>query len=206
MSAVCGVQGDAAADGLVGAGGVQSGLHEQLVGVLAERGDVAHARFDVGKGGRGQQRVDGGVLGADRAPAVAGAQLRVLDHLVELLELRGGHSRASEALVELLPPDEGAVLNDRLRRLAHENGFATEVVQVAPDTQTALALVSAEVGCHVTLASVARNPNDPHVAFVPLAEAPPDVDLRMAWRRDDRSPALRAVLQEALELGEAQTG
>ncbi|MBA8824082.1 DNA-binding transcriptional LysR family regulator [Saccharopolyspora lacisalsi] len=112
---------------------------------------------------------------------------------------------ADEGFVSL-PSHEGAVLNDRLRRLAQEHGFAAEVVQVAPDTQTALALVSAEVGCHVTLASVARNPNDPHVVFVPLEGAPLDVDLRMAWRRDDRSPALRAVLQEALDLGEVPTG
>lgn len=112
---------------------------------------------------------------------------------------------AGEGFVSL-PPHEGAVLNDRLRRLAQDNGFAAEVVQAAPDTQTALALVSAEVGCHVTLASVARNPHDPHVVFVPLEGAPQDVDLRMAWRRDDRSPALRAVLREALDLELGETG
>lgn len=53
-----------------------------------------------------------------------------------------------------LTPFEGAVLPDRLHRLAQEPGFVADVVQVAPDTQTALALVSAEVGCHLTLASV----------------------------------------------------
>ena len=42
--------------------------------------------------------------------------------------------------------------------------------QIAPDTQTALALVSAEVGCHLTFASVARNATDPHIVFVPLEE------------------------------------
>jgi hypothetical protein len=71
------------------------------------------------------------------------------------------------------------------------------VVQIAPDTQTALALVSAEVGCHLTFASVARNATDPHIVFVPLegAAAPDlDVDLRAAWRRDDRTPALHSVL------------
>lgn len=99
-----------------------------------------------------------------------------------------------------LPPHEGAVLPDRLRRLARDSGFVADVVQVAPDTQTALALVSAEVGCHLTLASVAHNVSDPHVVFVPLDDSAPDVDLRVAWRRTDRGPAVRAVLDAVLRL------
>ncbi|MFE3003138.1 LysR family transcriptional regulator [Nocardia sp. NPDC059246] len=104
-----------------------------------------------------------------------------------------------EAFVSLTR-HEGAVLPDRLRRLAKDHGFVADIVQVAPDTQTALALVSAEVGCHLTLASVAHNVNDPHVIFLPLADAAPDVDLRAAWRADDTSPALRAVLLEVTAL------
>lgn len=99
-----------------------------------------------------------------------------------------------------LPLHEGAVLPDRLRRLASESSFVADVVQIAPDTLTALALVSAEVGCHLTLASVADNFTDPHIVFIPLEERTLDVDLRAAWRRDDRSPALRAVLDEVLAL------
>jgi DNA-binding transcriptional LysR family regulator len=104
-----------------------------------------------------------------------------------------------------LTPHEGAVLPDRLRRLARANGFIPDVVQVAPDTQTALALVSAEVGCHLTLASVAANATDPHVVFVPLEDATADVDvyLRAAWRRHDNNPALKAVLDEVISLDEA---
>jgi DNA-binding transcriptional LysR family regulator len=102
-----------------------------------------------------------------------------------------------------LPPHEGAVLPDRLRRLSQAAGFVANVVQIAPDTQTALALVSAEVGCHLTLASVAKNVTDPHIAFLPLDAQPHDVDLRAAWRRDDKNPALRAVLDELLALESA---
>lgn len=109
---------------------------------------------------------------------------------------------ASDGFISLTP-HEGAVLPDRLRRLAHANGFVADVVQVAPDTQTALALVSAEVGCHLTLASVARNATDPHVVFVPLEDSFADVDLRAAWRRDDTSPVLTAVLEEVSSLDEA---
>ena len=114
---------------------------------------------------------------------------------------------ASEGFISL-PPHEGSVLPDRLRRLAHANGFVADVVQVAPDTQTALALVSAEVGCHLTLASVAENVTDPHVVFIPLNESTPslDVHLRAAWRRADQNPALRAVLDELLTLNDGAAG
>ena len=106
---------------------------------------------------------------------------------------------AKEPFVSL-PPHEGAVLPDRLRRLAREHGFVADVVQLAPDTQTALALVSAEVGCHLTLGSVAKSSVDPHVAFVELEEDTLDVDLRAAWRRDDAGAALAAVVAELLRL------
>jgi DNA-binding transcriptional LysR family regulator len=106
---------------------------------------------------------------------------------------------AEEPFVSL-PPHEGSVLPDRLRRLAQAAGFVADIAQIAPDTQTALALVSAEVGCHLTLASVATNVDDPQVAFVRLEESTGDVDLRMAWRRTDRNPALQAVVEEMLRL------
>jgi DNA-binding transcriptional LysR family regulator len=100
---------------------------------------------------------------------------------------------AGEGFVSL-PAFEGSVLTDRLRRLAHEAGFSATIVQIAPDTQTALALVDAEVGCHLTLASVAQNVTQRHVEFVPLDDQTLDVDLRLAWRTDDDNPALHAVL------------
>jgi DNA-binding transcriptional LysR family regulator len=112
-------------------------------------------------------------------------------------------SLASENFISL-PPQEGSVLPDRLRRLALANDFVPTVIQVAPDTQTALALVSAEVGCHLTLASVAANATDPHVVFVALDPADKQdrlsVDLRAAWRTDDRTPALAAVLDHLFRL------
>lgn len=102
---------------------------------------------------------------------------------------------AGDSFISLIP-FEGAVLPDRLRRMAHDAGFLADIVQVAPDTQTALALVSAEVGCHLTLASVAAQATDPHVVFVPLESSTADVHLRAAWRRSDSSAALKAVLNE----------
>jgi len=144
----------------------------------------------------------------DLIPAGIAARVAVHDTLV--MAMPDTHRLAQAASVSFsdladeefisLPAYEGAVLPDRLRRLAHAAGFAADVVQVAPDTQSALALVSAEVGCHLTLSSVAKNAAQGHVAFVPVSDETMDVNLRLAWRQQDDSPAVRSVLSLAEEL------
>ena len=165
--------------------------------LLAGETDLALGRWDVVPAEISAQVVmpDSLVLAVPDTHPLAGARRLSIGQLV------------SEGFVSL-PPHEGSVLPDRLRRLAHANGFVAEVVQVAPDTQTALALVSAEVGCHLTLSSVAENVTDPHVVFIPLNESTPslDVHLRAAWRRADQNPALRAVLDELLTLNDGAAG
>ena len=165
--------------------------------LLAGETDLALGRWDVVPAEISAQVVmpDSLVLAVPDTHPLAGARRLSIGQLV------------SEGFVSL-PPHEGSVLPDRLRRRAHANGFVAEVVQVAPDTQTALALVSAEVGCHLTLASVAENVTDPHVVFIPLNESTPslDVHLRAAWRRADQNPALRAVLDELLTLNDGVAG
>ena len=59
------------------------------------------ACLDVGERRRRQQCLDLRVLGPDRAPAVARAQLRVIDHLVESFDLGGGDAGGGQARVEL---------------------------------------------------------------------------------------------------------
>ena len=165
--------------------------------LLASETDLALGRWDVVPADVSAQVVmpDSLVLAVPDTHPLAGARRLSIGQLV------------SEGFVSL-PPHEGSVLPDRLRRLAHANGFVADVVPVAPDTQTALALVSAEVGCHLTLASVAENVTDSHVVFIPLNESTPslDVHLRAAWRRDDQNPALRAVLDELLTLNDGAAG
>lgn len=141
----------------------------------------------------------------DIIPTGIDSRIAALDSLVVAMPDTHRLARAPEVLFTdmageefiSLPPYEGAVLPDRLRRLAHAGGFAANVVQVAPDTQSALALVSAEVGCHLTLASVARHASQEHVAFVPLRDETTDVNLRLAWRHGDTNPALESVLRLA---------
>ncbi|KQU45862.1 LysR family transcriptional regulator [Rhodococcus sp. Leaf278] len=149
----------------------------------------------------------------DVIPSTVESQVVMPDHLVvafadthPLADARhiGIEQLAQEHFVSL-PLHEGSVLPDRLRRLADAHGFVPDVVQIAPDTQTALALVSAEVGCHLTLASVASNVTDPHVVFVPLDDTTADVDMRAAWRRDNTNPALRVVLDKVVALDEVDS-
>ena len=145
----------------------------------------------------------------DVVPAELQAEVVMKDSLV--LAMPDAHPLARNATVAVadlageqfvsLSPLEGSVLTERLRRLAEESGFFPEIAQIAPDTQTALALVSAEVGCHLTLASVAANNNDPHLSFIPIADEAPDVHLRMAWRRSETDPALHAVRRQLAALG-----
>lgn len=160
--------------------------------LLAGETDIALGRWDVIPADITATVVmrDSLVVAVPDTHALAGAQRLSISQL------------ASESFISL-PLHVGSVLPDRLQRLAQAGGFVADVAQIAPDTQTALALVAAQVGSHLTLASVARNVSDPHVAFIPLDEpaaADGDVHLRAAWRRDDKNPALRAVMHELVTL------
>lgn len=106
---------------------------------------------------------------------------------VSLAELAG------EPFVSL-PLQTGSVLIDRLRTLSRAAGFAVDIVQYAPDSWTLMSLVSAEVGCSLTLSSVIDSIADPHLRFLRLTDATPPVEMRMAWRADSHDPALAAVI------------
>lgn len=90
-----------------------------------------------------------------------------------------------------------SVLQDRLLRLAHAAGFEPQIVQRAPDTWTALALVSAEVGVSLTLDSVQHNTQDEFVRFIPVLDEAPAVELRMVWSSANSNPVLRNVIDIA---------
>jgi DNA-binding transcriptional LysR family regulator len=97
-----------------------------------------------------------------------------------------------------LTSEASSVLNDRLVRLSHTAGFDAEIVQIAPDSWTAIALVAAEIGVSLTLSTVAENTLTPKVSFVPVEDATLPIELRMAWRSDvERSAAIDVVLHLA---------
>ncbi len=118
------------------------------------------------------------------------------DHVLADEESLSMAQLASEPFVSL-PPHPGSVLTDRFRRLCHGAGFEPEVVQIAPDSWTALALVSAAVGCSLTLSTVAANVLNHHLVFIPISDGYEAVELRMAWKQDSQNAALHTLLELA---------
>lgn len=103
-----------------------------------------------------------------------------------------------------LPYERGAVSTERLGRLGHAHGFPVDIVQFAPDTPSCLALVGAEMGSHLTMASVAERMPNPDIAFVSLDEKDtarvPPVPLRAAWRAPISVPAVRTTVTRLVAL------
>lgn len=175
--------------------GITPGLHSQnfaqpaLERVLSGEMDIGLGRWDflpAGIESRVVQREEL-VLAVPATHELAGADS------VAMAQFR------DEPFVSL-SPDAGSVLHDRLRRLAHAARFEPQIVQVAPDTWTALALVGAGVGSTLTLSSVQENVTDPHVRFIPLRDRSLPVHLRMAWRPDNRNPVLDRVFAVAEDI------
>ncbi|MDQ1006232.1 DNA-binding transcriptional LysR family regulator [Streptomyces sp. V4I23] len=75
-------------------------------------------------------------------------------------------------------------------------GFTPRVVQEAPDSHTILALVAAGVGVTLTLTSV-QHIQQTGLAYRPLEGEPVRMRAALAWRTDNPSAALRAVLAVA---------
>ncbi len=99
-----------------------------------------------------------------------------------------------------LTPHPGSVLGDRFRKMCHAAGFEPDIVQIAPDTWTAMSLVAAGVGCSLTLSTVANNVNDPNVRFVPMVDKAQPVELRMAWMEKSENSAMKAILALSKEI------
>jgi len=140
----------------------------------------------------------------------AGIHSRILANEQLVLALPASHpfagaasasisSFADEAFVSL-PPHPGSVLTDRLSRLCHAAGFEPNIVQLAPDSWTAMSLVAAEVGVMLTISTVAANAAREPISFVPVSDPIEQVQLRMAWRADSRNPALGTILRLAKEI------
>lgn len=144
----------------------------------------------------------------DFVPTGVDAQTLVEEHLVVAVPAqhdlaKHGEIRMADLATEgfvTLPSHPGSVLSDRLLRLCHNASFDPYVVQIAPDTWTALSLVAAEVGCLLTVSSVAQNTQLEEVVFLRVLDDFQSVQLRIAWRRDTQNPALRIILDLAREI------
>jgi DNA-binding transcriptional LysR family regulator len=117
-------------------------------------------------------------------------------------ELRGpGPLRLSRLAAEpfiLFPRKVGTSLYDHIVGLCRRAGFSPRVEQEAIQMQTIVSLVAAGMGVSLVPASL-MNMRRTGVAYRPLAERSPAVEVGVVWRRSDESPATRAFLATARE-------
>ncbi|ALE74213.1 LysR family transcriptional regulator [Pseudonocardia sp. EC080610-09] len=102
---------------------------------------------------------------------------------------------ASEPFVSF-PADGGSAVRDAAHRACFDAGFTPRIAQEAPDSYTMLTLVGAEVGVALMVSSAQRI-HTGHVVFRPLSDEPPALPIALAWRADNPSRALWAVLDVA---------
>ena len=94
-----------------------------------------------------------------------------------------------------LPDDQGSILQATMYSLCVSAGFRPRIAQVAPDSNTVLALVAAGAGVTITLSSV-RPVQTVGIVYRRLEGIARNHMLSaLAWRTDDPSPALARVLE-----------
>ncbi|MCS2609766.1 LysR family transcriptional regulator [Halomonas dongshanensis] len=87
----------------------------------------------------------------------------------------------------------------RIIAMCERAGFVPRVAQQATQIHTVMGLISANMGISI-VPSVARNLNMPEVSCLEIENAPPPVQVALAWRRSDESSILRAFRECAASL------
>jgi len=124
-----------------------------------------------------------------------------------LIALPAGHPLAQQSSISatdlaeeawvVLPGGGGATLSSRLTDLARRGRFVPRVVETAPDSATQLLMVDAGRGVALTFSGVRANIPVASVAFRPVRADLGEVQVRLAWRRDDPNPALASLVAAA---------
>ncbi|MGW3868282.1 LysR family transcriptional regulator [Streptomyces sp. NPDC005055] len=146
-------------------------------------------------------------LGFVRLPVTRpGVQYRVIDEEELVCALPSDHpfARLERVPIEVLaqepfvsfPANTGSTVRDATVRACEAAGFNPRVVQEAPDSYTILALVAAGVGVTLTVTSC-QHIQQNGLVYRPLAGPPIRLQAALAWRTDNPSAALRAVLAVA---------
>jgi DNA-binding transcriptional LysR family regulator len=123
-----------------------------------------------------------------------------------LLALPEGHKLAQHKVVEMhalahesfvaATAEQRTGIDEALERVFHVAGFRSRVVQEAPDIVTILGLVAAGIGISLVPAAASRL-RFSGVLFRPLAGDVPQHVTSLAWRHDERSPAVAGFLDVA---------
>ncbi|WP_327339669.1 LysR family transcriptional regulator [Streptomyces sp. NBC_01259] len=146
-------------------------------------------------------------LGFVRLPVTQpGVAHRVIDEEELVCALPSDHPLAARdsVCIEALagepfvsfPANTGSTVRDATVGACEAAGFNPRVVQEAPDSYTIMALVAAGVGVTLTVTSV-QHIQQNGLVYRPLAGPPIRRQAALAWRADNPSAALRAVLAVA---------
>lgn len=146
-------------------------------------------------------------LGFVRLPVTQpGVAFRVIDEEELVCALPSDHPLAARGSVPIevlagepfvaFPANTGSTVRDAMVGACEAAGFNPRVVQEAPDSYTILALVAAGVGVTLTVTSV-QHIQQSGLVYRPLAGPPIRRQAALAWRADNPSAALRAVLAVA---------
>lgn len=100
----------------------------------------------------------------------------------------------------LLPGQPGPPARELFLHWCFEAGIRPEVVQEAPDTWMIALLVASGLGITVSLDSDIARLQSSRLVTVPLQTSHPPMLMQLAYREQDTSPALRAVLDTAAEV------
>lgn len=87
----------------------------------------------------------------------------------------------------------------RIISMCEGAGFVPQVEQYANQIHTVLGLVRAGMGISI-VPEVARNLHMPGIRFLPIREAPPPVQVALAWRSLDETPTLRSFRAMVAEM------
>jgi DNA-binding transcriptional LysR family regulator len=96
------------------------------------------------------------------------------------------------------PRSRGPAFFDHIMRLCHDAGFTPRIAQEAPQLDI-ISLVAAGFGVAIMPASLRELRRD-GLALRPIVGSP-RADLLVAWRSDDRSPALRDFIELVRQIG-----
>ncbi|MFJ1900065.1 MULTISPECIES: LysR family transcriptional regulator [unclassified Streptomyces] len=146
-------------------------------------------------------------LGFVRLPVTQpGVAHRVIDEEELVCALPSDHPLAARDSVSIealagepfvsFPANTGSTVRDAMVGACEAAGFNPRVVQEAPDSYTIMALVAAGVGVTLTVTSV-QHIQQNGLVYRPLAGPPVRRQAALAWRADNPSAALRAVLAVA---------
>ena len=91
------------------------------------------------------------------------------------------------------PADARSVVHEAVEATCEAHGFLPAVALEVAETATLVSFVAAGIGVSLVPASVSHL-SIAGAVYRPLAHEHAQVDLAIAWRRDDRSPALRRAL------------